>query len=1749
MSMEPKQLLTQAMTLVGNVSNFYKLIRAAGSDELPSEDKAAIIGLIERDVVALLYEKIDAAARVADRNDPDVATLLDSYARSKNEIAATRDQITGESFSLPFTPTSVNESLLNEYVQRLRGVVATETMPDIKQQKLAFIDKFDKFTKDFMISRDQNEKITKHPQFNKDPSFSQQDVAVADSFVNLSNNFLTVLQNVVNGFAPGQFREDILWTAQLSPLSNTLAQLLDLQKTALATLKARADKRDTGPIKTLGTSSAAIAARSTTIVTEGFESSTYDIQVANIEEDVQQLSNNFPINTPLGLWMQQKELANISLGLNTILKIQAVLGDLLKSTGKLDEDISLSLPSQATLQTVPEPADPKTANAMFGSAMRKAIELYISLLKTFFQNPQIRKLTALQIDDIVTLLNKVELIYDNVWLQGDLLHYIFLRTFYVDITDIYEGMNGVNEIPTSSFREVINLKEQVDYDTANFKALVEKLYSSQKTSSGEQLVAAPPDNSKYIFLYSFVEVAQHWFIDFSRKDDDKSITRNKQITLYVLQQMLGRWLPVMTKFINGVDKSIEPDTEDGVKLDNTLKEAKSPVITYIKVRLSKIGDSMSTYNQRFKLLTNKRSLYVEYNDHNFPFYNIDKPEIDGASIVTYVNKARALGVDIASTPFKEDGVDEYIAAGDDVQKRTDACALTKSSEWFSGKYNNKFLFGPFTQIFDPTVANKEIAAKADEVVNALTVDQRPVMILGYGASGAGKTSSLIYLNNDEFSPDEQRGILIHICSRLGKEYNYKKINVRAFEFFTNSVKDKVDDPVSRICIKDGTNNYIQFEFREETENDRFVLLNDYEHKNMWLDRTGSSTTKFAATSDMGQVLIHLIDTDRYVKATTNNPNSSRSHAVISVEFLKEGDDGKAEAYKPNLIIGDFAGVENIFACQDAEVLRKFANIKIKQKKTDSGPAKFFYEEYGVEEQKNKKFIDVCPTDGKDMHAFSDLPKFDDKIDGDEKITLYFRQNPTMYVAIEKLFLTSADIDMSKLRSSITNALADKNDLAKSKTAAESIWGRFITTKKAELKKLLDPKELKYPKDSEEARLVMKKKLKDKIVGREPDSIDAIADDFVNFIEFLKSVKIIEEDNPGADPSVKRVALIKSLCTLSGRQMYRDLTSSQVSLDGIKNFMDRIEQYTATTSTGVQVKGYSGFFRNESNYTAFFDSVYSAFCEDKSICTRVKKNAKGEDVEYKVLNFKGKINMEWPNDIYINRPSEAEAKKCAAEPGMTKRFPDWTEKEKVDFCSRDKVLYNDFKAKIPTVYGQFEKIAGEVAQNKQAFDEFWANFESTNKTFTVVFSDPIEKTINIQEVSKEVITKHCSNYVNSNELMKTFLKSSASFDLASTSQLDKLYNNLLKQAQVYLSDDKVDLSNREYIRSLLEKIRVRIASLLDGFLCKFGLAYYVCSVRKNEGFFINDSLSKMRSFIKLVLDKSANGTLYPLPLFEEACLPSYCIGETCFDKNEAKMEPYKSEHAIMKTMREELKIDPTKILFCIFCVLNISIDGMTNNPPPIPYLNVNGIKKLAQELAYRYNDFKDMPSNATPEVRKKKIKILQDVCERFLLQADALDFKIKYDMNIGIDNKTAEIVKDQTTYGYLEASCKNITKSFGVAYGNDDRDESREQRVYMVPQITKNESHSIDTKFDVKSFRRNLRVFCTLIDKNNAASAIGTLEFVDYVSKYYTTSAVCELSGPTPDMQEWNDILNVQGGGRYQTKLGKRKFHKKKISIE
>jgi hypothetical protein len=228
-------------------------------------------------------------------------------------------------------------------------------------------------------------------------------------------------------------------------------------------------------------------------------------------------------------------------------------------------------------------------------------------------------------------------------------------------------------------------------------------------------------------------------------------------------------------------------------------------------------------------------------------------------------------------------------------------------------FHNNYLFGHFTRVFKPSDNNQAISDKLDEIMNSLR-EGKVVFVIGYGASGSGKTSAMISFK-DAINPSERDGILVHLLRKVNKETPFNSISVWMYEFYDSYMDDKTSKTGLRNPSED---KWYEFDNSlNRTDKNEYEYLHPYKSKGEVLP------------NELADFLLYFIDTDRLVKATTNNPDSSRSHVTIIIR-LNYGEDKDTK----HIIFGDFAGIENKFRCNDMDVVMDFNTIKSKDKNNE-----------------------------------------------------------------------------------------------------------------------------------------------------------------------------------------------------------------------------------------------------------------------------------------------------------------------------------------------------------------------------------------------------------------------------------------------------------------------------------------------------------------------------------------------------------------------------------------------------------------------------------------------------------------------------------------------------------------------------------------------------------------------------------------------------------------------------------------------
>ena len=209
----------------------------------------------------------------------------------------------------------------------------------------------------------------------------------------------------------------------------------------------------------------------------------------------------------------------------------------------------------------------------------------------------------------------------------------------------------------------------------------------------------------------------------------------------------------------------------------------------------------------------------------------------------------------------------------------------------STPFTDLYSFGPFHKIFEGST-NETVGRNMSEVMTKLA-NRENVFVMGYGASGAGKTSTLI-----EFQAPGQReptpGALVYMLDNLAQTHDMSNATLQITELFQGGTIEKFEAPIS-IIYKE---NMWKVELQGKYKSIDPKTIAGYEAA----DFLPQGATNIETGSLVSTILSQLVNKSRLSRGTVNNPQSSRSHIMIDIKF-NEG---------PHLFVGDFAGVEQKF---------------------------------------------------------------------------------------------------------------------------------------------------------------------------------------------------------------------------------------------------------------------------------------------------------------------------------------------------------------------------------------------------------------------------------------------------------------------------------------------------------------------------------------------------------------------------------------------------------------------------------------------------------------------------------------------------------------------------------------------------------------------------------------------------------------------------------------------------------------------
>lgn len=984
------------------------------------------------------------------------------------------------------------------------------------------------------------------------------------------------------------------------------------------------------------------------------------------------------------------------------------------------------------------------------------------------------------------------------------------------------------------------------------------------------------DNDYQVILKRFTE----YLYRFKNKDNMFSGNNNQQYeTMNFLYTVINNHYQKLEKFVTGdiltkINGGDDDNKNNFPQAINTMIRniMKTNILTFVKIRNDQHNDK--SYNKRMDIQVNEggnpKHLLLQYNDDNMQYYKEVEDKIIKSNITDYGDK------------FEQDGLDFNVK-----------------------KYDKQYLFGEFTQVFTPDLNNGQIAEKMTIVKdNLLSSTPKPVFLMGYGASGAGKTSTLIYFNQEKTD-----GILINLCNQVGSEY--KNMEVQYREFYDSDMcslnKTCKDDDSGKgktftetpVGITETTANF-EFDDRQYTLSQKFDHKHHHEFRIKKLhekDNTNENIDKKITTfnegTTLGELMIYLIDTDRHVKATTNNPNSSRSHSLIFVKFTN-----KEKAKTAHLIVGDFAGVENEFDCDNPKVKEDFMNIKADKKDKDGKEYAFYKEEYD-----NNILDPIGPKEinktGGQKGGDEESDKNDDKLPmiTPDNLEINFKINKTKWIedggySILKEFNEKGFSLFAKLFIKPNGKEYDKLNDTEYTNLLNSFYNYRVAIQTS------------YSKKTDESD----------VIGYDTDEIKNFKSAFKsykNYSDNAKSSKAKENDYKKFETAIgtTSVGLIKNL---------NDQTATQ-QFDTFANYKP---YFTVLEPIIKEMKGYdkNGLRKKLFTYAKNVRIVPDGANEWNSILSDTKRT-------YNPM----KVSLKRNTDIITNKEAFLMAT-IGPPPGGAGEDP----------AENVKITHNAIK--------ESAKLLLTKLGITEDYDRYLQIIENVKDgKITYITETP----------TTNIINKLKADYVNGNFV-------------------NFMYSNVFSEKDSELKkfvDNAIDSRNR----------RLEIGNI-------------VCAHRRTEGYFINDSLKQIRGVIRDLLYEKNKDALGVVPNYIDICFDKYCpTHENCFAFDNKISTPTndKIDSVIFQQIYTYLKGDNTNysisqmykdILVGVFCVINIS--KKANNPPPVPYVDINDLKRLvyfhsAEDILGTHTNEGFAKGNKTDEFLKLATQLISVIETKYI----------------------------------------------------------------------------------------------------------------------------------------------------------------------
>ena len=1268
------------------------------------------------------------------------------------------------------------------------------------------------------------------------------------------------------------------------------------------------------------------------------------------------------------------------------------------------------------------------------------------------------------------------------------------------------------------------------------------------------LLYEPPDNFQGKDPKAFHVKTLLNMVDELLKAESFVTESNKEKILILLPIIYNKYYysRLNVKFENVID-NLERHAPNKSILDGLNEKIKANVgnniVTYLKIRIN----NNSEVEPRF----------------NFTFKGIDKRmrnKVAEELVLANVDPIKTLYL-------------KYNADQDKVEDEDWHSSSFKPSANPRLHYN--YTFGKFTEVFTSQHQPKEIAkkmsmdgGKTSALLNHI-IEGKPIFILGYGASGAGKTSTLINYVPDDPSERSTPGILIELCNNLGG-MGYDKVTVKSKEYFAGINEDKENTPEGVEPIDDLPDTYekglklfnasvdtVNFEWKVR----QFLLKKNEEYTNMFhksrfdmhqvkssqgqsncpevsddegnsCDQPGSwpeFKEKVFKTQneqvELGSFIEFLVDKDRFVKATTNNPQSSRSHTLVYIELVNteksisnkqliEGSSGlDLEQDQMEIIKGKINKKISNFNEDITEVEVKLINIintfiyetppeerngfpgdngekTIPKLKKVGSPTEtlihIWYNSEGLEANTKEKGKELIENIKKYQKLIRDLDNYENSYSSEipqKKAHLFVGD----FAGVENAFQCNN-----------VNVVKKMLGAAKGKVP---FYSMNINAKGQQGGSLIPPAGKEMVKYDPTFSVIHDDKNNDLDITFIPRKKNEYALEFIDF------------GGPRALENFYKYSKYYDLPKLTKKEKEKGEESHFNAVPEFKFKSIKPIHYIIKKTLGIEG---SDTNINDKIYTTIYEEIKRQGADKyyEEIVKKLKEQKIELEKDLKRLNtttgsliqelkqkpdmfgfdskaiFFNDNKLVWPPSVKDEPGGAVESEKAAGDRSALVQ-------KKIRNYYKDKYISSDEDIEI-----MFKKIrdtedpaalAGGDTEYIYLVSDFMANAKfSTKKAYRSLYGSVIKahKRLAPMEAMHEFIardkriTGEIFKTINASVILQNIKeiekKNAQNFTGGDKPYMEKLFNG----AQDFLPNltEIKEPDNYEYNYNIINRI-------LKTIIKRLAFGNKICNNRLTEGKYINQSLANVRNTINDIVSYKNRETILAVPDIEDNCLEQYKngCGENCFSLTQKTI---KGDHVIdseiFKDIKNFIRISNCMetyntndfyddILVSVFCVANFtgSVFDNSGGAPPTPHIDLNEI----YTAFYNYGGL--LPGREREsEVRSQ----FEDTDNNLRNALSNLLSKINYyikEENPKIDN-------------FFDID--DVPEPFKLREGDDYN--SIKERV--------NKSNDVELqmmKIQLETLRDRIGIL-EKIENSNAVTTIGTLEFIDKISKYQLTNTIC-----------------------------------------